>query len=98
MTGPEHYTTAEELTKEAATHRAKAEEYLEKARGSFNAEYDGYVSRAQVHALLYSGQMAQAQVHATLAGAAATALTGPVAQEEGQNMDLEDWNKVASPY
>jgi uncharacterized protein HemY len=46
MTGPEHY--------------AKAEEYLEKASGSLNTEYEGYVVRAQVHA--------------TLALAAATAL------------------------
>jgi hypothetical protein len=38
MTGPEHYR--------------QAEEYLEAARGSFNAEYDGYVARAQVHATL----------------------------------------------
>jgi hypothetical protein len=48
MTGAEHYR--------------QAEEYLEAARGSLNAEYDGYVSRAQVHA--------------TLALAAATALSG----------------------
>jgi uncharacterized protein HemY len=46
MTGPEHFK--------------QAEEYLEKARSSHASDYDGYVTRAHVHA--------------TLALAAATAL------------------------
>ncbi len=69
MSGPEHYKKAEEL--------------LDKARGSHNPEYDGYVTRAQVHA--------------TLALAAATALTGAVASSYGLGPDeMNEWQKTAA--
>lgn len=96
MTGPEHYTTAEELIKEAAKHRAAAEENIASARHSHLPEKDAYVIRAQVYALIYSGMVAEANAHATLASAAATAMTGPVAKSITWNMDLNDWGRVAS--
>ncbi|GAA3441030.1 hypothetical protein [Planomonospora venezuelensis] len=62
-------------------HYRAAEEYLEKARGSMLPQYDGYVTRAQAHA--------------TLALAAATALTGPVAAEHFDDPEYGAWQAAA---
>jgi hypothetical protein len=96
MTGPEHYTAAEELIKEAAKYKEAAAEDLERARGSHLPEKEAYVTRAQVSALIYSGMMTQAGVHARLANAAATALTGPMAGVVNWEEDLHAWGQVAS--